>query len=210
MSKSALHRRRSSSGDRLNSSSVITDLDPTTSLSLSFSNLGNFASQSRLDTKTKTDVSEEKKHTTHKTYSNTSDELPASSETNSADAPRADNNEDDGDSIAQSLNLILPDLLTANPAPREDPTPMTEGQKQLAKGGGITMRDPGFFTDPPPQEESQQGDFEAFGDAEEKDRQRSSPQRPPKTPKAKQGGGIAMRSPGFFDPPPQSRPLKGK
>ena len=57
-----------------------------------------------------------KKHTTHKTYSNTSDELPASSETSSAGAPRADNNEDDGDSIAQSLNLILPDLLTANPA----------------------------------------------------------------------------------------------
>ena len=72
------------------------------------------------------------------------------------------------------------------------------------------MRDPGFFTDPPPQEESQQGDFEAFGDAEEKDRQRSSPHHPPKTPEAKQGGGIAMRSPGFFDPPPQSRPLKGK
>ena len=134
--KSALHRRRSSSGDRLNSSSVITDLDPTTSLSLSFSNLGDFVSQSRLDTKSKADVSEEKKHTTHNTYSNTSDELPASSETNSADAPRADNNEDDGNSTAQSLNLILPDLLTANPAPREDPTPMTEGHKQLAKGGG--------------------------------------------------------------------------
>ena len=123
VSKSALHRRRSSSGDRLNSSSVITDLDPTTSLSLSFSNLGDFASQRRLHTKTKTNVGNEKKHTTRKTYSNTSDELSASSETKSADAPRADNNEDDGDSIAQSLNLILPDLLTANPAPRRGSYP---------------------------------------------------------------------------------------
>ena len=136
--------------------------------------------------------------------------ISKNSEASSADAPRAGNNEGDGNSIAQSLNPILPDLLAANPAPREDPAPMTEGQKQLAKAGGITMRDPGFFTDPPPQEESQQGDFEAFGDAEKKDRKRSSPQRPPKTPGAKQGGGIAMRIPGFFDPPPRVCPLKGK
>ena len=117
VSKSALHRRRSSSGDKLNSSSVITDLDPTTSLSLSFSNLGDFYSQIPIDTKTKTNVGDEKKHTTHKMHSNTNDELSESSETSSADAPRVGNNEDDGDSIAQSLNLILPDLLTANPAP---------------------------------------------------------------------------------------------
>ena len=137
VSKSALHQRRSSSGDRLNSSSVLIDLDPTASLSLSFSNLGDFAPQSRLDTKTKTNGGDGKKHITHKTHSNTNNELCQHSEASSADTPRAGNNEDDGESIAQSLNLILPDLLTANPAPREDPTPMTKGQKQLARGGGL-------------------------------------------------------------------------
>ena len=62
VSKSALHRRGSSSADRLTSSSAITNLDPTTSLSLSFSNLGGFAPQSRLDTKTKTNGDDGKKN----------------------------------------------------------------------------------------------------------------------------------------------------
>ena len=53
VSKSALHRKRSCSGDRINSASVITDYYPTVSLSLSFSNLGDFAPQGHLDTKTK-------------------------------------------------------------------------------------------------------------------------------------------------------------
>ena len=117
VSKSALHRRRSSSGDRLNSTSVTTDLDPTTSLSLSFSNLGDFAPQSRLDTKTKTNSDNEKTRITHKNHTNTNNEHYKNSEASSADSPRAGNNEDDGDSIAQYLNLILPDLLAANPAP---------------------------------------------------------------------------------------------
>ena len=137
MSKSALHRRRYSSGDRRNSASVTTDLNPTTSLSLSFSNLGDFAPQSRLDTKTKTNGDNEKTRITHKTHTNTNNEHSENStEASSADAPSADNDESDGDSIAQSLNLILPDLLAANPAPREGHPPMTEGQKQLAKAGG--------------------------------------------------------------------------
>ena len=71
------------------------------------------------------------------------------------------------------------------------------------------MKDPGFFTDPPLQETSHQGDFEAFGDAEERDRQRSSPLRPPITPLTRQGGGIAMRGPDFFDSPPQETPTQG-
>ena len=61
VSKLALHRRRSSSGDRINSRSVITDHDPIVSLSLSFRNLGDFPSQSHLDTKTKTNEHNEKK-----------------------------------------------------------------------------------------------------------------------------------------------------
>ena len=73
VSKSALHRRRSSSGDRLNSASVTTNLDPTTSLSLSFRNLGDFAPQSRLDTKTTTNADDKKEHISHKTHTNTND-----------------------------------------------------------------------------------------------------------------------------------------
>ena len=129
VSKSALHRRRSSSGDRLNSTSVTTNLDPTTNLSLSFSNLGDFAPQSRLGSKTKTNVDDGKKHFTHNTHTNTNNEHSEISEASSADAPRAGNDEDNGDSIAWSLNLILPDLLAANPAPREGPTSMNEGAK---------------------------------------------------------------------------------
>ena len=137
VSKWALHRRRSSSGDRLNSTSVATNSDPTTSLSLSFSNLGDFAPQSRLDTKTKTNGDDKKEHITHKTHTNTNNEQSKNStEASGADAPGADNDESDRDSIAQSLNLILPDLLAASPAPRDGPSPMTEGQRQQAKGGG--------------------------------------------------------------------------
>ena len=95
----------------------------------------------------------------------------------------------DGDSLTQSLNLTLPDLVAVSPGPREGSFPPIEEPQKTTKGGGITMRGPGFFTDPPLQETSPQGDFEAFGDAEERDRQRSSPLRPPITPVKRQGGG---------------------
>ena len=124
------------------------------------------------------------------------------------DTLEASTDDRDDDSLTQSLKLTLPDLVAAGPGPREGSFPPIEEPKKMTKGGGITMKDPGFFTDPPPQETSHQGDFEAFGDAEERDRQRSSPLRPQKTPLTRQGGGIAMRGPDFFDPPPKRRPLK--
>ena len=137
VSKSALHRRRSSSGDRLNSASVTTDLDATTSLSLSFSNLGDFDPQNHLVTKAKANGNDEKEHVTHKTHVNTNNKHSESSaEAGGSDTPDADNDDSDGNSTAQPLNLTFPDLLTASPAPQEGPFPMTKGQKQLTKGGG--------------------------------------------------------------------------
>ena len=114
------------------------------------------------------------------------------------DTLKASTDDRDGDSLTQSLNLTLPDLVAASPGPREGSLPPIEEPGKMTKGGGITMKDPGFFTDPPLQETSHQGDFEAFGDAEERDRQRSSPQRPPKAPLTRQGGGDSNAGPGLF------------
>ena len=164
VSKSALHRRRSSSGDIKNSPSVITDQDPTVSLSLSFSNLGDFAPQGHLDTITKANEHNEKNNITHNDSANTHNELPVNAtDTMGVDALEASTDDRDEDSLAQSLNLTLPDLVAAGPGPREGSFPPIEEPKKMTKGGGITMKDPGFFTDPPPQETSRQGDFEAFG-----------------------------------------------
>ena len=210
VSKSALHRRRSSSGDIKNSPSVITDQDPTVNLSLSFSNLGDFAPQDHLDTSTKAKEHNKKNDITHVDVASTDDEPPCSTtDTIDVDAPGANTDDRDDDSVTKSLNLTLPDLVAASPGPREGSFPPIEEPKRTTKGGGITMRNPAFFTDPPPQEAPDQGDFEAFGDAEERDRQRSSPQRPLKAPSSRQGGGITMRGPNFFDPPPEETPTQG-
>ena len=130
VSKSALHRKRSSSGDRINSPSVRTDHDPTVSLSLSFSNLGDFAPQSHLDTKTKTNENNEKNNIAHNARANTDKELPRNAtDTSAVDTLRSSTDDRDGDSLAQSLNLTLPDLVAAGPAPREGSFPPTEGPK---------------------------------------------------------------------------------
>ena len=127
VSKSALHRRRSSSGDRINSPSVITDHDPTVSLSLSFSNLGDFATQSHLDTKTKPNEHNEKDNITHNDRANTYNELPGdATDSSGVDTLKASTDDRDGDSLAQSLSLTLADLVAAGPAPREGSFPPIE------------------------------------------------------------------------------------
>ena len=119
VSKSALHRRRSSSGDTKNSPSVITDQDPTVSLSLSFSNLGDFAPQGHLDTKTKAHGPNKKSDITHNDSASTNNEFPGSAtDTIGANALSASTDDRDGDSLTQSLNLTLPDLVAASPGPR--------------------------------------------------------------------------------------------
>ena len=91
VSKSALHRRRSSSGDNTISASVTTDLDPTASLSLSFSNLGDFAPQSRLGIKTNAAEHNEEEHTTYNTHMNNNKEHSKNAtDTGRADTPTAD------------------------------------------------------------------------------------------------------------------------
>ena len=131
VSESGLHRRRSSSGDRINSLSVITNHDPTVSLSLSFSNLGDFAPQSHLETKTKTNEHNEKNNTTHNDGANTYNKLPGNAtDTSGVDTLKANTDDRDGDSLAQSLNLTLPDLVAAGPATREGSFPSTEGPKK--------------------------------------------------------------------------------
>ena len=151
VSKSALQRRRSSSGDTKNSPSVITDHDPTVSLSLSFSNLGNFAPQGHLDTKTKANEHNEKNNITHNDSANTYNELPGNAtDTIGVDTLKASTDDRDGDLLTQSLNLTLPDLVAAGPAPREGSSLPTEGPKKRTKGGGYYHEGPGFFHRPTP------------------------------------------------------------
>ena len=120
VSKSALHRRRSSSGDTKNSPSVRTDQDPTVSLSLSFSNLGDFAPQGHLDTKTKANEHNEKSNIAHNDNANTHNKLPGNAtDTIGVDTLEASTDDRDGDSLTHSLNLTLPHLVAAGPGPRE-------------------------------------------------------------------------------------------
>ena len=136
VSKSALHRRRSSSGDTKNSPSVITDQDPTVSLSISFSNLGDFATQGHLDTKTKANEHNKKSDITHSDSASTNDELPGSAtDTIGVDALEANADDRDGDLLTQSLSLTLPDLFAASPGPREGSLPPIEEPKKMTKGG---------------------------------------------------------------------------
>ena len=131
VSKSALHRRRSSSGDTKNSPSVITDHDPTVSLSLSFGNLGDFAPQSHLDTKTKANEHNEKNNITHNGSANTYNELPGNAtDTIGVDTLEASTDDRDGDSLTQSLNLTLSDLVAAGPGPRKGSFPPIEEPKK--------------------------------------------------------------------------------
>ena len=138
VSKSALHRRRSSSGDRTISTSVTTDLDPTASLSLSFSNLGDFAPQSHLDNNTPTNKNDGKEHTTYNTHINNNKEHSKNAtDTGRANTPNADTDDRDGGSLAQYLNLLLPDLVaTRGPlgAPPPSPPPGTAVKKHGIAG----------------------------------------------------------------------------
>ena len=115
-SKSAPHRRVSSSGVRTFSTSVTTDPDPTTaSLSLSSSNQGDCALQSR---PYNTRINNNNKHSKNAT------------DTNRGVTLDADADDRDGDSLAQCLPLSLPDLVATSeplsaPPPPEQPQTST-------------------------------------------------------------------------------------
>ena len=129
VSKSAHHRRRSSSGDRTISTSVTTDPNPTASLSLIFSSLGDFAPQSRLDNDTNTNKNNGKEHTTYNTHINNNKEHSKNAtDTGEADTSNTDTDDRDGDSLA----LSLPDLVaTSGPlgAPSPPPPPWNSRQQ---------------------------------------------------------------------------------
>ena len=106
------------------------DHEPMVSLSLTFSNLGDFATQSHLETKSKTNEHNEKNNITPNDRADTYNELPGNAtDTSGVDTLKASTDDRDGDSLAQSLNLTLPDLVAEGPAPREGSFPATEGPK---------------------------------------------------------------------------------
>ena len=132
VSKSAPHRRRSLSGERPISTSVTTDTT-TDSLSISFNNIGDYASHSRL-------VS---------TNNNNNNTTINKSGDRKATVDSSDDSSTSGES-PKSLSLSLPDLVATEAQSQEH----DRQAKQPPKAKGIPMKGPGFFTDPPPNKRS--------------------------------------------------------